>query len=40
MNEQNKNPQPTEENWLDDILEPAPQSQEIGPDEQAVASAG
>lgn len=40
MNEQNKNPQPTEENWLDDILEPAPQSDEIGPDEQAVASAG
>lgn len=40
MNEQNKNPQPTEENWLDDILEPASQPDEIGPDEQAIASAG
>lgn len=40
MNEQNKNPQPGEENWLDNILEPTPQSEEIGPDEQAIASAG
>lgn len=40
MNDQNKNPQPAEENWLDDILEPASQPDEIGPDEQAIASAG
>ena len=39
--ENQKNPeQPQEELWLDDILGPQESAQEIGPDEDAVASAG
>ena len=37
-NERKDLPTPENENWLDDILGSAPVSEEIGPDEQAIAS--
>ena len=41
MENEHKNPQnPNNQNWLDDILGAAKPVQEIGPDEQAVSSAG